>query len=175
MPSIQQISQQQMQQPTAAPKFSNSSKYLKIIAAILLTLVGFLYYTSPKIITIPDNAIATINQSQFKELFGTPYKKVIWFGPDCPMGQQKKRIMETLLKGTKLDKFYIHRPFLQGTLIVRPGDELGLLLMKHCFDNVCIIDPSSHKIVQTTEKNMLTDLIKFTDEKNWQKKNLFEF
>ena len=164
MPSIQQLSGQQQSQMPAKPKYSAMKKCTEIAIWVVALGLAYMYFKPTKIIKIPDSAYATREHSLFKELFETPYRKVIWFGGTCPGFEYKKQLIDTVMKNTKLDQYYIHRPFLQNSITIRSDDELGQIIMKNCSEDICIIFPSSHKIFKTTEKRILNDMIKYTTD-----------
>ena len=120
MPSLQQINTAQPSETPKQPKNAALKKYLKIIAGVAAIWLGYTYFTGAKVMTIPDDAYAMRDKSMFKELFESPYKKIIWFGADCPISRQKSSIINTVLQVTQLNKFYVHRPFLQNSLFVQP-------------------------------------------------------
>ncbi len=165
MPSLQQINTTQPSEMPKQPKNAALKKYLKIIAGVAAIWLGYTYFTGAKVMTIPDDAYAMRDKSMFKELFESPYKKIIWFGADCPISRQKSSIINTVLQVTQLNKFYVHRPFLQNSLFVQPTDLLGAYIMKNCSGHICIIVPASHKVIQTKEKYLGRDLSKY---KNYQ-------
>ena len=135
-------------------------KYLKRIIIIACAITAYVYYTS-KVVKIPDDVYATRENSYFKDLFSTPYRKVIWFGANCPMSKLRKDIIDKMMKNYQLDKYYLHQPFLQDSLMIQPGDELGYFILKNCNRNICIVAPEFHKVIQTDEKHLLRDLNKY--------------
>ncbi|MBO6281296.1 MAG: hypothetical protein J6N49_02060 [Alphaproteobacteria bacterium] len=161
MPSLQQINTAQSSETPKQSKKAVLKKYLKIIAGIAIVWLGYTYFTAAKVISIPDDAYSMRDKSMFKDLFSDQYKKVIWFGANCPVSRQRKKIFDMVMTAAKLNNYYIHRPFLQNKTYVAPGDILGHFVMQNCFASVCIIVPSSHKIIQTTEKHLLRDLNKY--------------
>ncbi len=161
MPSLQQIKPKQSSQTSIKSKNSNIKKYLKIAVGIVIAGLAYMYYVSAKVINISDDVYAMHEESHFKELFNDPYKKVIWFGANCPVSQYKKNVIDAVMKRAEFDKYYIHHPFLQDSLLIKPADKLGFLIMDKCSGYICIIVPSSHKIIQTTEKHLMRDLAKY--------------
>ena len=141
MPSIQQINQQQTPRLLTKKNISVLKTSIKIVVGIVVAWLVYTHYTAAKIINIPNDAYTTRNESHFKDLFASPYKKIIWFGADCPISQQKKKIIDIIINKKQLDKYYIHHPFLQNFLRIAPNDKLGHFIMQNCSGFVCIVVP----------------------------------
>ncbi len=164
MPSVNQIKSD----TTYNPQIVARKKQRRNMFFLLVTGVAgwLLYNTYANIYTISDEIFATRNEGKFKELFATPYKKIIWFGADCPVSAQRKHIIDTLLKSTGLDKYYVHHPYLQNSLSVQcPTKEcMDLLIMNKCSSDACIIIPAKQKIIKIPYKNMIGKLEKYKYE-----------
>ena len=163
MPSIQQINQQQSSKFLTKKHLSVLKTSFKIVVGIIIAWLAYNHYTAAKIITIPNDAYTLRNESHFKDLFASPYKKIIWFGADCPISQQKKKIIDIIIKEKQLDKYYIHHPFLQNSLRIDPNDKIGHFIMQNCSGFVCIIVPSARTIIQTSEEHLMRDMIEYQD------------
>ena len=172
MPSIQQLkktTENDVNLPynSYQNKKSSSSVWNKIFLLILLVGCWLWYKHKANIYVIPDNIYETRSTGHFKDLYETPYKKLIWFGPDCPVSAKRKEIINSVLKYSKLDKYYVHRPYLQNSLVVNcPGigiDCVDVQIMKRCKE-MCIILPNSKRIISITEKSMLRKLKKYQNE-----------
>ena len=134
MPTLEQIKQRSLQMPSK-PKSSNSKKILKIIVGIALAWFTYTHFVPKKLVNIPEGAYA---QSHFKELFDTPYKKVVWLGADCPVSKYRKNAINAMMKQTQLNRYYQHRPFLQYSLSIDGNDKIGQHgkdNADHCQDN----------------------------------------
>ena len=173
MPSIQQLKKTtendvNLSYNSYQNKKSSSSVWNKIFLLILLVGCWLWYKHKANIYVIPDNIYETIKDGYFKDLYETPYKKLIWFGADCPVSAKRKEIINNVLKYSKLDKYYVHRPYLQDSLVVNcPGsstDCVDAQILLRC-PEMCIIVPTSKKIISIKEKNLLNTLKKFKEEK----------
>ena len=165
MPSLYQIKSDQDYKYDYAQsnKSSPLATFAKFAVAIAIGIGGYLYYIQPKVIHIPEKVIVHHESNRFIELLATPVKKIIWFGADCPYSAQRKNIINMILKHTKLDGNYEQRPFLQDRLIVRCTECLDEFLLKNCNDGVCIIVPSKHEVIKTTEERLVKNLIKYAN------------
>ncbi len=164
MPSLQQFGIVQAETiKKSRIESKKPKKLLKMILLILLVVCGYVYYNQADTYVIPEEIYATRNNSMFKELFDTPYKKIIWFGANCPISAQRKKIIDLGLKYRKLDKHYIHRPFLQNSLNISCATEdcLDIFVMDKCGAGLCIIVPNEHKIIHTTYEHLARDMEKF--------------
>lgn len=164
MPSIYQLrTRQQAARKSAQSKHSAFTKWLGLVVVLVGTYLIYGHSTETKITKIPDDIYATSSKSFFGDLFASSYKKVIWFGADCPLSHSTKKNIDLTIKQNQLDKYYVHRPFLQSSLHMNPTDKLGSFIMENCGDCVCIIVPADHTIIQTTEDYLFRDMIKFQD------------
>lgn len=171
MPTLEQIKQRSLQMPSK-PKSSNSKKILKIIVGIALAWFTYTHFVPKKLVNIPEGAYA---QSHFKELFDTPYKKVVWLGADCPVSKYRKNAINAMMKQTQLNRYYQHRPFLQYSLSIDGNDKIGHFIIHNCSANICIINPPLGKIIKTNEKKLVSDLNKYIIDENWQEAPMFGF
>lgn len=167
MPSIQQLkkrndSDENYSYNQVANKKSNKSTFIKILVVILLFGGWILYRDKDDIYTIPENIYETRNDGYFKDLFATPYKKLIWIGADCPVSAKRKEMIDKLLEATQLNKYYIHHPYLQNRLSIKCNgpDCVDIQIMQRC-EEVCIIIPTSRQIISIKEKNMFRALNKY--------------
>ena len=168
MPTIQEIAQKRGGVVAIRHNSSNLKTSLKVIFLLSLVVFVCVYFMPAKIVSIPDNIYITSNKGYFKELFETPYKKVIWFGADCPVSVRKKEIINVLMKETKLDQYYVHKPFfLQSFHDVKISDTMEGFIMRNCPSGYCIVDPTLRKIVRTDDKHLIRDMLKYLDNTNW--------
>ncbi|HCU58757.1 MAG TPA: hypothetical protein DIC64_02115 [Alphaproteobacteria bacterium] len=163
MPTLEQIKQRALQTPKKQ-KPKALKKFILIILGAAFVWFIYTHFIATKFLNIPDNAYT---KSYFKELFDTPYKKVVWLGADCPVSKRKKDIINKLMKETALNKYYQHRPFLQNSLYIEPTDKLGHLIVQNCSSSICLINPLTGKIAQTTEPKLIQDMMKYLSDENW--------
>lgn len=163
MPSMQQVNQNQAPKLPKKTKNSHLKRYLKIIAVLIIAVWGYTYFTASKVVTIPNDIYATRNASFFKSIFDYSSNRVIWFDANNPLSRAKKKVLDELIKENQLDKYYLHRPFLQDSFKVNPTDAMGRFIMDNCATRICIIIPSVRKIVQTSEKHLIRDMRKYKD------------
>ena len=166
MPSLKQIQKSQLRDPNAPVYQTPLKRFMKVV--VMLTVVGaaILYYIRPKIFTLPEEFYTAQTESKFRELFATPGKKVVWFGADCPISQQRQKIVDAGLNFSGLNAFYIHYPYLQNSLFISCYDCLDSFVMEHCSGGFCIILPESRRVIQTTDEKLFKDLEKYKNESN---------
>lgn len=164
MPSIKQLKEinENYSYNQVATKKTNKSTFTKILVVILLFVGWIWYHNKDDIYTIPENIYETRNDGYFKDLFATPYKKLMWQGADCPVSAKRKEMIDKLLEVTQLNKYYIHRPYLQNRLSIKCNgpDCVDIQIMQRC-EEVCIIVPTSRQIISIKEKNMFRALNKY--------------
>ena len=170
MPSLQQVNQNQVPKLPKKAKNSYLKRYLKMIAIVIIACLGYIYFTAPKVVTIPDDIYATRHASFFKSIFDYSSNRVIWFDANNSVSRSKKKALDEVIKENQLDKYYIHRPFLQNSFKVNPTDVMGRFIMDNCAKRICIIIPSLRKIVQTNERNLIRDMRIYKDTKIQNKK-----
>ena len=161
MSSVEEINSQRAHRTRMKPKPSALKKYLKILVGAAVAWKAYDYFTSTKIISIPNNIFASDDKSRFEELFSSPQKKIVWFGADCPLSRNKKKIIDITIQKQELGDHYKHQPFLQNSLAIDPNDQVGHYLVQNCSSNICIILPSSHQIIPTDEKHLLQDMFTY--------------
>ncbi len=163
MPSIQQINPNKT---AVAEKKKRKSKFFAAIKVVLffsLIIGWYLYRDMPKVIKIPDNTWETRNSGKFSNLFEDQYKKIIWFGADCPVSARKKKTFDDAIKFRGLDSYYFHRPYLQSSMYVQcETDEcMDMFILKHCSEGACLIMPRHKKIIKTKYENLFRDAEKY--------------
>jgi hypothetical protein len=163
MPSLKQVNQNRTPKLPKKAKNSHLKRYLKIIAIVIIAFCGYAYFTAAKVVTIPDDIYATRHASFFKSLFDYSSNRVIWFDANNPVSRAKKKVLDELIKENQLNKYYIHRPFLQDSFKVNPTDAMGRFIMDNCATRICLVIPSVRKIVQTSEKHLIRDMRKYKD------------
>jgi len=159
MPSLYQIRSANDYTPEKKSILSNG--YLHFALFLAIVAAGYYYYIQPKFYHIPEQIFANHDNVKFLQLFGTPSKKIVWFGADCPVSATRRDVINIALNQMKLDKLYEQRPFLQDRLTINCKDCLDSYIMDKCHKNICIILPATHKIIKTDEKRLLSTLQKY--------------
>ena len=163
MPSIQQINPNTATSSEKKKRKNKIFRVLKVCLFFSLIIGWYLYRDMPKVIKIPDNTWETRGSGKFSNLFEDQYKKIIWFGADCPVSAKKKKMLDTAIKYRGLDAYYFHRPYLQGSIYVKcETDEcMDMFILKHCSEGACIIIPRIKRIINTKYENLFRDAEKY--------------
>ena len=164
MPSLNQINEKTI-------PYSNKTKHsgkwnMALYAVMILILVGMgciWYYMQINIYSIPEHVYATKNDSVFKELFISRKKKIIWFSGDNAEGQQLNNNIIYPLRYEKLLAYYEPHIYSKDTFQTscRTSQCLDGYIAGLCSTGVCIIVPSSKKIIKTDLKKMFDDLHRY--------------